>query len=405
MLEWSKEEDFWVRRIAIDHQLCRKEKTNSKLLEAILVNNFGSNEFFINKAISWSLRDYSKANSEMVKEFVEKYKERWTNNVGLMNGLVISITCSNSNAKVHVIKYPFSKIMINFLNDFEQERPACQPWSLVPILCVLVGLMTLIAIAFLAKYINKTKNKKLLNGIILIYGLLFLGLEIYHEINRYFFFGYYDFSSIPFQFCSIPIYLCLILPFIKNEKIRMPIFYYLGIYCMIAGIFPLLFGQGQLCRWSNISDVFRSFLWHVLILQVSILSVVHAEIGKNIKKDYKYFLGAVAIFVGLTVIAQLINVTLHYTGGINYKPTDGKPFKDVMNTPLFDPDVASCFYISPFFVSNMPVYSQIWLKFGWLANYIIYVISFSFLATILYFLNSLIKYCMIKYAAWRIKNK
>lgn len=50
--------------------------------------------------------------------------------------------------------------MINFLNDFEQERPACLPWSLVPTLCVLVGLMTLIAIAFLAKYINKTKKQK-----------------------------------------------------------------------------------------------------------------------------------------------------------------------------------------------------------------------------------------------------
>lgn len=48
--------------------------------------------------------------------------------------------------------------MINFLNDFEQERPACLPWSLVPILCVLIGLMTLVAIAFLAKYINKTKK-------------------------------------------------------------------------------------------------------------------------------------------------------------------------------------------------------------------------------------------------------
>lgn len=51
MLEWSKDEDFWIRRRAIDHQLCRKEKTNTKLLEAILVNNFGSNEFFINKTI------------------------------------------------------------------------------------------------------------------------------------------------------------------------------------------------------------------------------------------------------------------------------------------------------------------------------------------------------------------
>ncbi len=89
MLEWPKDEDFWVRRIAIDHQLCRKEKTNTKLLEAILVNNFGRNESFINKAIVWSLRDYSKANSELIKEFVEKCREKWTNNVELMNGLVI----------------------------------------------------------------------------------------------------------------------------------------------------------------------------------------------------------------------------------------------------------------------------------------------------------------------------
>lgn len=89
MLEWSKDEDFKVRRIAINHQLCRKEKTNTKLLKTILVNNFGNNEFFINKAIGWSLRDYSKANFELGKEFVEKHKEKWTNNVGLMNGLVI----------------------------------------------------------------------------------------------------------------------------------------------------------------------------------------------------------------------------------------------------------------------------------------------------------------------------
>lgn len=76
MLEWSLDDDFWVRRVAIDHQLCRKEKTNTEPLEKILVNNFGSDEFFINKAIGWSLRDYSKTNPEWVRAFVEKHADR-----------------------------------------------------------------------------------------------------------------------------------------------------------------------------------------------------------------------------------------------------------------------------------------------------------------------------------------
>lgn len=73
MLEWSTDQDFWVRRIAIDHQLCRKEKTNTELLEKILVNNFGSSEFFINKAIGWSLRDYSRTNPDWVRCFLQTY--------------------------------------------------------------------------------------------------------------------------------------------------------------------------------------------------------------------------------------------------------------------------------------------------------------------------------------------
>ena len=76
MLVWSKEKDFWLRRIAIDHQLNRKEKTNKELLEKIIVNNLGSSEFFINKAIGWSLREYSKTNPTWVKEFIDKYKDK-----------------------------------------------------------------------------------------------------------------------------------------------------------------------------------------------------------------------------------------------------------------------------------------------------------------------------------------
>lgn len=67
MLAWSKDNDFWVRRVAIEHQLLRKDKMNIELLEKILENNLNSSEFFINKAIGWALRDYSKTNPEWKK--------------------------------------------------------------------------------------------------------------------------------------------------------------------------------------------------------------------------------------------------------------------------------------------------------------------------------------------------
>ncbi len=73
MLAWSKDDDFWVRRVAIEHQLLRKEKMNVELLNAILENNLGSSEFFINKAIGWALRDYSKTNPDWVKTFISKH--------------------------------------------------------------------------------------------------------------------------------------------------------------------------------------------------------------------------------------------------------------------------------------------------------------------------------------------
>ena len=76
VLDWSRDEDFWLRRLAIEHQLLQKEETDVQLLEQILINNLNQTEFFINKAIGWALRDYSKTNPDWVLEFIEKYKDK-----------------------------------------------------------------------------------------------------------------------------------------------------------------------------------------------------------------------------------------------------------------------------------------------------------------------------------------
>jgi len=76
LLEWSTHPNFWLRRAAIDHQLGRKDKTDAPLLKKIIINNLGQTEFFINKAIGWSLREYSKTNPAWVRAFIAEYKDR-----------------------------------------------------------------------------------------------------------------------------------------------------------------------------------------------------------------------------------------------------------------------------------------------------------------------------------------
>ncbi len=76
MLEWSCDDNMWIKRTAIEHQLNLKDKTDCELLEKIIVNCLGTEEFFINKAIGWALREYSKTDSNWVKNFINKYKNQ-----------------------------------------------------------------------------------------------------------------------------------------------------------------------------------------------------------------------------------------------------------------------------------------------------------------------------------------
>lgn len=73
---WSVDSNFWLRRVAIIHQLTLKMSVNTKLLEEVIVANLGSKEFFINKAIGWALRDYAKYDEDWVKQCVLRYRNQ-----------------------------------------------------------------------------------------------------------------------------------------------------------------------------------------------------------------------------------------------------------------------------------------------------------------------------------------
>lgn len=73
--KWRKSENFWLRRTTLLFQLGYKTETDFDLLCELVHENLGSDEFFINKAIGWALRQYAWTNPTAVKKFVKATKE------------------------------------------------------------------------------------------------------------------------------------------------------------------------------------------------------------------------------------------------------------------------------------------------------------------------------------------
>ncbi len=69
---WRKSENLWLRRSCLIFQLRYKSQTNFELLKSLVLDFKHENEFFIQKAIGWSLREYAKTNPVSVRNFVEE---------------------------------------------------------------------------------------------------------------------------------------------------------------------------------------------------------------------------------------------------------------------------------------------------------------------------------------------
>lgn len=72
--KWLASQNIWLQRSSLLFQLKYKNAIDSKLLGDTINSLLGSKEFFINKAIGWVLREYSKTNPDWVLTFVAETK-------------------------------------------------------------------------------------------------------------------------------------------------------------------------------------------------------------------------------------------------------------------------------------------------------------------------------------------
>ncbi len=72
---WIDADDMWLRRSAIICQVGAKERTDADRLFSFCEQRAFEKEFFIRKAIGWSLREYAKTDAAAVAAFATSHRE------------------------------------------------------------------------------------------------------------------------------------------------------------------------------------------------------------------------------------------------------------------------------------------------------------------------------------------
>ena len=74
---WIADDDLWIARSALLHQLRYKERTDTERLFTYCLRQSAHPDFFVRKAIGWCLREYAKTDPEAVRAFLARERGRF----------------------------------------------------------------------------------------------------------------------------------------------------------------------------------------------------------------------------------------------------------------------------------------------------------------------------------------
>ncbi len=146
--------------------------------------------------------------------------------------------------------------------------------------------------------------------------------------------GHYQWWYFPFQLCSIPMYLCVLLPFVRTDSLRRFFLTFLMTFGLIGGFFAFFDTSGMHYPVSLLTA--HSYLWHVLLVIIGIKASRHPFL----EHTFAEYLGALSIYLFCCMAATALNIALFPCGVINL------------------------FYISPLYKMNQLVFRDIAEAFG-----------------------------------------
>lgn len=222
-------------------------------------------------------------------------------------------------------------------------------WGLIHILSILVMLCCIVVGVILGRKYSYAKHKKTVDKVLFTFGITLLVLEILKQIYLTVAEGSYDLSKIPFQICSIPIYILSLWPIFKTERAKKATYNYVSYFSMCAATFYFVKPSAILSMPYILMSI-HSLIWHASLSGLGAFCI--AASNPNFKEDMKGFADAYVLFVLCSIVAIIANTI----------------FNKVLGQPIVD-----LFYINS---QNKAFYPLLNLLYKMPRPYPVYVVSF-----------------------------
>ncbi len=216
-------------------------------------------------------------------------------------------------------------------------------------LCMLALCLVLVLVVVL---LRGRIRKVSLDSIMFAAGVFFFLMELYKQLYHHAVLGNgtYNFGILPLQLCSYCLYLCLIIPWLPEGKLKQTLYLFTAFYQTMGGVlvmaYPLFYGQ--------LSLSIHTMLWHIVMVALGVTVMLSRGYGK---RYWREILPPIAVFSAVFGLSIAINLLL-------------TPYAQNSPSPL------NLFYMSPYEKCTYFVIKDVREAWGWIPSLICYFLLF-----------------------------
>lgn len=245
----------------------------------------------------------------------------------------------------------------------QTEMPEATAWGWFHLMWV-----ALIIVSIFVLYKLKDKySEKQLKIVVGTYGIVALILEITKQLIWTFdynavtntFSADFQWYAFPFQLCTTPIFASILALFMKRTKVRLSLLSYMAFVTILGSFMTVIIPDD--CLVETILINVHTMWLHCGSLVVSIYLLMSGAVEIN-KQNFKLAIGVFIVFI---ILAQILNI-------------------GVYNSGILGDETFNMFYISPYFISSLPVFDVIQQNVPYPVYLALYVVALSLGAGIVY---------------------